>query len=463
MKGIDYKPPGPVLRAFLRSGAFVRGIRGPIGSGKSTACCIEIVRRAGQQAPGPDGIRHSRWAVIRNTQPELKTTTIKTWLQWMPQSIGQWREQGPPSHRITQDGIDIEVLFVALDRPEDVRKLLSMELTGAWINEAREIPKAVLDGLTGRVGRYPSAKDGGAAWAGVILDTNAPDTDHWWYRLAEELRPAGYEFFSQPAGDGPEAENIANLPAGYYDRAKAGKDDNWIKVYVRGEYGFVQDGKPVFPEYRDGMHCREVAPVPNLAVFVGLDFGLTPAAVFAQRMLTGQWRMLSEIVAEDMGIKRFAELLGAEMRGRYAGFGFEVFGDPAGDSRAQTDEVTPFEILRAAGIPARPAPTNDIVQRREVVASALNRLVDGEPGFIVSPRCRVLRKGLAGGYRYRRQAVTGEERYRDVPDKNAFSHVADAAQYLMLGAGEGRALIKRPEDHRVRPERADSEYNPFQW
>ena len=32
---------------------------------------------------------------------------------------------------------------------------------------------------------------------------------------------------------------------------------------------------------------------------------------------------------------------------------------------------------------------------------------------------------------------------RDVPDKNLYSHVADADQYLMLGAGEGRALVRR--------------------
>jgi hypothetical protein len=36
--------------------------------------------------------------------------------------------------------------------------------------------------------------------------------------------------------------------------------------------------------------------------------------------------------------------------------------------------------------------------------------------------------------------VSGE-RFADKPDKNMFSHVHDAAQYLFLGAGEGRALM----------------------
>lgn len=439
---VDYDPPGPVARAFLRSSAFVRGIRGPIGSGKSTACCIEILRRAAEQRPGPDRLRRSRWAVVRNTYPELKTTTIKTWHQWVSPDVGKWQSEGPPTHYVRSGDIELEVMFLALDRPEDIRKLLSLELTGAWVNEARDVPKAILDGLTGRVGRYPGAMAGGASWYGIILDTNAPDTDHWWYRLAEEETPEGWAFFAQPAGDGPDAENTPNLPAGYYERARAGKTDEWIKVYIRGEYGFVQDGKPVFPMYRDGVHCRPVAVNSALPVIVGVDFGLTPAAVFAQRTLTGHWRVLGELVMEDMGAKRFGEVLGREMRARFPDARFDIWGDPAGDSRAQTDETTPFQILRAAGIPARPAPSNDPVLRIEAVAAALNRMIDGEPGLAIDPGCRVLRKALAGAYRYRRIQIGGQERYHDQPEKNAYSHVSDALQYALVGAGEGATLIR---------------------
>src|SRR3546814_8676224 len=127
-------------------------------------------------------------------------------------------------------------------------------MTGAWLNEAREIPKAVLDTLTGRVGRFPSVAEGGCTWSGVIMDTNPPDNESWWYKLSEEETPEGWEFFKQPAGDSPDAENLQNLPAGYYDRIRAGKDEDWMKVYVRGEYGFVRDGKPVYPLFRDRIH-----------------------------------------------------------------------------------------------------------------------------------------------------------------------------------------------------------------
>lgn len=463
MTAIIYRPPGKVARAFMASNAFVRGIMGPFGSGKSTVCVVEILKRAKSQKPGPDGIRRSRWAVIRNTYPELKTTTIKTWHQWVAPSIGRWTETGPPMHQIKEGDIDLEVIFVSLDRPEDIAKLLGMELTGAWVDECREVPKAVIDGLTGRVGRYPSAAMGGCSWAGIIASTNPPDTDHWWYELSEEVRPEGWEFFRQPGGLHEDAENLdwlnqtpesLALPEGdpvrraqgrgYYQRQLAGKDADWCRVYIDGSYGFVRDGKPVYPEYRDEVHCREFSVNPALPLYVGIDFGLTPAAVFGQKTAMGQWLWHSELVTEDMGAVRFSEFLRAAMHERYPGFTFaSITGDPAGDSRAQTDEVTPFQILRAANIPAHPAPTNDFLKRRESVAVCLNRLVDGAPGLIVHPQCRTLRKGMAGGYNYRRVQVTGAEKYKDVPDKNQYSHVCEAGQYMMLGAGEARTLVKR--------------------
>lgn len=459
--GIVYEPPGPVSKAFLKSDAFVKGIMGPFGSGKSTVCVMEIIKRAKQQRVGSDGKRRSRWAVIRNTYPELKTTTIKTWHQWVSPALGRWVDSGPPMHHIQDQEIDLEVIFVSLDRPDDIAKLLGMELTGAWVDEAREVPKAVIDGLTGRVGRYPSAAMGGSEWSGIIMSTNPPDNDHWWYKLAEEVRPSGWEFYRQPGGLSPDAENRDNLPPDYYERQCAGKDPDWIKVYVDGDYGFVRDGRPVYPEYKDAVHCREFELMPKLPIHIGIDFGLTPAAIFAQKTPMGQWRWHSELVTEDMGAVRFAEMVRAAMRERYPDFVFgSITGDPAGDIRAQTDETTPFQILKAQGVPALPAPTNDFIKRRESVAVPLSRMIDGEPGLIIHPNCKMARKGMAGGYNYKRLQVTGEERYRDVPDKNMYSHVCEAGQYLMVGGGEAKLLVKRDRPS-YRPSMSITEYNIF--
>lgn len=442
----------PTLAAFHLSPAFVRGIRGPVGSGKSTACSWELHRRARQQARAPTGKRKTRFAVVRNTYRELADTTLKTWLDWFPEEIvGKFNHQDM-AHYIAIDDVECEVLFRALDRPDDIKKVLSLELTGAWINEAREIPKGIVDALGDRVGRYPSMRDGGCTWRGVVMDTNSPEDDHWWYRLAEEERPEGWAFFTQPGGliesggrfiENPAAENIANLEPGYYRTRAAGKSRDYVLVYYANQYGFVKDGRPVYPEYKDAIHSAKdmLKPVAGLPIYVGIDFGLTPAAVLGQRTVSGQWRWFDELVTENMGAVQFSKLLAPRLR-EYHGFEFRIFGDPAGDSRAQTDEQTPFMILKVNGIDATAAGTNDPVIRREAVAGACSRMIDGEPGLMVSPKCRVTRKGMAGGYGYRRLQVGGEERYADYPDKNRYSHPCEAAQYMMIGAGEGDQIIR---------------------
>jgi hypothetical protein len=477
-RNIEYWPPGPVSADFLKSKAFICGLKGPIGSGKSVTCVMKLLRNAAMQPLSSDGFRHSRYAITRNTAPELKSTTMVTWHQWVPKHLGNWVSQGPPTHHIIDpvNKLNMEVIFVPLDSPEDVKKVLSMDLTAAWMNEAREMPKAILDGLSGRVGRFKPDINQADIWPVdpmVLMDTNPPDTDHWWHALdtkdtstpfgrqmlqsmeesENELRAVGllapgqrlFEFFNQPGAYEHGAENLQNVIPGYYARAKAGKTQNWITVYVDGKYGFVQDGKPVFPEYRQQVHCREFNLIPGLPIAVGLDFGMTPAAVFAQYTPEGQWRIHSEIIGEGMNIFKFAAAIKAQCAQLYTGYRItKLTGDPAGNNRNSADKEsrTNFQILASLKVHAQPAPGGNVIPTRlAAVQYPLSRMINGEPGIIVHPQCRFLNKGLAGGYRYKRVKVTGDERYKDEPDKNVYSHVADALQYLLLGGGEYERII----------------------
>ncbi len=492
MPDLVYKCTGSVARMFMKSEMFVRGLRGPVGSGKSVACCMEMFRRSTQQEPSTDGIRYTKWAVIRNTNPELRTTTIATWLQWFPENEwGNFRWSPPFTHHIRKGDVDMEVLFLPLDTPDDVKKLLSLELTGVWVNEAREVPKPIIDAATSRVGRYPSKKDGvGPTWFGVIMDTNAPDTDHWWSimsgsapvpdHMSEEdalmlLKPDNWDFYDQPGGmreirgdenellgyeNNPEAENAENLPKKYYENMVRGKSRSWISVYVLNRLGSIEQGKSVYEGFTEATHvAKESLDIGPMPVYCGLDFGLTPAAAFAQRLPNGRWFILRELVCVDMGAVRFAEVLRRFIAEEFPNNQISIFGDPSGDFRAQTDETTPFEILRGAGLVARPAPSNDPVKRIEAVNGLLSRMVDGNSGFLIDrEKCQTLTTGFLGGYHYRRMQVTGE-RFEERPNKNKFSHVHDALQYLVIGAGEGRAMLRG--QNAMKPGNAKGKWSPF--
>jgi len=454
---IKYQPPGPNAAAFHQSDSFVRGLMGPVGSGKSSSCCVEIVARAIRQRASPDGIRRSRWLIIRNTYPELKSTTIKTWETWFPSNVApiKWDTPITSTMKINNigdgTGMELEVLFMALDRPTETGKLRSLELTGAWINEASEIPKEIFDMVTQRVGRFPSKLLGGPSWCGIILDTNPCDDDHWYYKLAEEERHEAWEFFRQPGGlykegegykPNPDAENILNLPDGhnYYIRQLPSKDDDWINVFLLGNYGSTRDGKPVYPEFNDKVHTldKNVEAERGLPLVLGWDFGLTPACVIMQVTARGKIIILDELVSEDMGIRQFAnEVVKPHLVTKYVGFQWFSAGDPAGNIRAQTDERTCLQELLEAGIATEPAPTNDFIPRREAVAFFLTRMADGQPAFALNPRCTWLRKGFLGRYKYERLKTSGPARYKDRPVKDMTSHIQDALQYACLRVRSG--------------------------
>lgn len=450
----------PTAVAFHASDAFVRGIRGPVGGGKTVACLIEILSKSSQQKPDRKKLRRTRWAVVRNTSPELKTTTIKSWQDWVPAEICPIRYDSPITGNLTlplEDGTTIkaEIIFLALDIEKDVKKLLSLELTGAYINEAKEIHKAVLDGVTQRVGRYPSMKDGGATWNGVIMDTNSPDDDHWWYEYECVATPKKWQFFTQPGAlllqrDGsyipnPKAENVKNHVKGYdyWLDMLGGKTKNWIKAFVLNEFATTEDGKPVFGDhYNEQIHNspNEFLPIKGLPIIMAFDFGLTPALVVGQVQATGQLRILDEVTTDRMGLEGFLkDCVNPLVARKYRGFERVVVGDPSGVKGSDNDERSCFDILRTAGYDVIPAPSNSLEPRLGAVRWWLSNLVGRAlPAFSIGVNCPVLRKGFAGGYKFERIQVGGAEaRFRDMPNKNRFSHPHDALQYL--------CMIARPE------------------
>lgn len=448
---IEYRAPKTVAR-FMAAQALVRLIIGPFGSGKSSGCIMELLVKAQLQTPARDGIRRTRFVVIRNTYRELMDTAKQTFESWIPEEIRTWIA-GESMFVVSFNDVEAYFLFRALDEPGDVKKLLSLDLTGAWINEAKEVPKAVLDTLTGRIGRFPnSPAQGYCNWSGIIMDTNPPDVDHWIYKMFEEHKyikeedRGEYLVFHQPSGLAPDAENIENLLQGqrtvagvplYYARMMVGKTQEWINVFVHGRYGFISDAKPVYPEYKDELHTSPIDLIwrPPNPIYLGMDFGLTPALVIAQRTPgIMQWQVLDEITSEDMGANRFAQHAVQYLHATYPNARMHGWGDPSGESRGQADEVTPFQVVQAAGLPIYPAPTNNPLRRREAVAGPLLQLgMTGQPSLIISPKAKVLRKGMNGGYHYARVQISGDERYHDVPAKTFHSHVCEALQYLLVG------------------------------
>jgi hypothetical protein len=466
---IEYitKPQGAILQNYADCRASRSFIMGPLGSGKTIQTINKIFDLMCEQEPVTDpqhkhyNKRLSRWAAVRNTYSELTSTTIKDWLE-CHEEFGPYKEgsKEPPNQKLTfklEDGTTVEaqIYFIAFDRPDHVKKARGLQLTGAWLNEIKELSKTVVDMLDLRIGRYPSKKEGATpSWFGMIGDTNAPDDDHWYYELAEESKPEDFVFHRQPGGvmlvgekwkPNPAAENLNNLPPEYYIRGMQGKSQDWIRINLGNEYGFVADGKPVHPRYIDSVHCQDLdfTPDPNTVIVLGFDFGRTPACAFLQQAEMGRWICFDEFCAEDMSAITFGPELKRYIDTTYPDFtfGFRGYGDPSGGKGGEATDDTAHQIIIASGLPCVPTISNKAALRRAALEKPMTEMcMDGKPRFVLLPKCKKIRKGLKGAFSYRRIQVSGE-RYTDEPDKNEYSHPVEALEYGLQGEGEGRSAV----------------------
>lgn len=465
---LQFNAPGPVCSAFLADRSNVSAIMGPMGSAKTSTVIMKFLRLAAEQAPSPvDGVRYTKVGVVRETTTNMKRTTIKSAKNWFG-GKGRWFGGGgsmePLSCQVKLslgDGTiaDLVFEFIGLDgnNIEDLAK--GWEITHYWLNEGDLVEESVKDWLDGRIGRYPSKIHGGASFYCGILDYNAPDTENYLYHLFEVTRPDNHRLFKQPGGRSPHAENLHNLPLGYYERMAAGKESWWVRRNVDNIYGFSRDGFPVFEEYNDDLHCggSVIAPVPGLPIIGYADAALHPGMVFVQRLGSGQVLLLDELYlyggAVQLGIAAL-EKLGRD----YPGFKF-VGGlvDPAAGKNAEHDiEADNWidTLSRTMNLQGRdrfrPAPTNDPVKRHDAVRELLTTLLDaGKPALLVSAKASVARKGFNASYRFKKRK-NGER--EDKPEKtHPVSDVHDAIQYCalddggyeMVSAKQGRARAAR--------------------
>jgi hypothetical protein len=478
LSNITYTAPKTISR-FMQSQSFGRIIAGPVGSSKTTGAMFELLRRACEQEPAADGYRYTRFAVVRTTLKQLRDTVINDIMSW----LGEISEYKISESKIFWNFGDVrsEIMFLPLENPEDQKRLLSLQLTGAWLNEGIETPVELISPLAGRLGRYPSGVLGVPTWFGWISDTNMPTEGSPWHKLMTEP-PPGIDVFIQPGGMEENAENLEHLvqtpetaklsltdPVGlskrrtqgrkYYERFIAMNSPQWCTRYVHAQFGPDPSGTAVFGStFKMSFHAvDDLEPVPGTMLIVGQDFGRSPCSVICQVNSKGQLLVLEEIMADDIGLElqiktRLRPTLTQE---RYFGCPAVIIGDPAGAAKSTMFEISEFDMLRNEGFAAMKAVTNDIDRRIEAVEKFLLGAVYGEPMFLIDKsRCPQLVRALAGGYRY---AYNKAGQRKTTPEKDEASHISDALQYACLASDsnmrnylQGRVLRRPVRRERVK-------------
>lgn len=425
----------------MQSDALIRIVRGPVGSGKSSCMVMELLRRAAQQAPDPsDKIRRTRFAIVRNTLPQLKTTCLKTINEML---------RGIAVHHVSENTVKINIgdiesewILLPLDSPENVQRLLSLDLTGAWLSEVRELPVRILLDVFSRCGRYPSQMHGGWTWKGVIAETNSFTEDSDWNKVLEEgdldgkPTPATWSYFVQPGARDVGAENREHIGANYYEDLIETNSPEWVEQYVDNIISPSLSGEAVFRRaFKTSFHVAtsELTPVPSTMILIGFDYGRNPSAVITQMDPHGRLLVLDEVFASNMGVEQFVQTMLRPVlaSAKYARLPVGICGDPSGIARSQIGEESVYGMLKRVGLSAQPAPTNDINPRLRAVEKWLLQQRAGGAAMLFSPTCVTLIRAMQSKYRY---AKKKDGELQPKPDKtHPWSDIADALQYATLG------------------------------
>lgn len=507
-----YVPGGPKLTAFHESEAFTRLLAGPIGSGKTVGAGVaEMIFAVMTQLPDADGVRSAVVGALRDNYRNLYATTMKTWLSWIPREYGNFvgSDDRPAVHELEFEApylpmhgaayagrtglCKLRVEWRALGTHTVEATCRGWELHGAYIDEADTTPIEALSFLAGRVKR--GGRKETRVSRGVWVTFNKPDTDHPLFNLAVE-EAANHSlnsvaFFDQPPGilpggppfvTNPDAENLANLDADYYEVASRGQPEWFVGRMIRNRWGASVAGEPVFGEVDlDRLFSKvELEPEPGDEIFLGMDGGGTPAAaIWGRDRRTGRRIKYGEVVLTDpldprgrrilhgVGFKRFAGALGDALFPRFARCQITMaWGDPAAFYGADREmgEYSDLEaVCHKLNIPIQPAPSNELGIRHEAVRALMldSNVHDGLPNIRINPSCRWTRRGFAGDYRWEARDPKAPAKRLKVQKTNS-SHAMEADQYALLG-DQGRMGVvagRAFDQHRPKQQMGGQTFSP---
>ena len=478
------------LKRALNSSALVKVVQGPVESGKTFWLIMSIYQDMCSMPRCKDGIRRSRYLIVRSTQGELERGIMRSWKDIFKEEIyGEVRGSMPAIHKLKFLDVECEVEFFAFedDSVQVLKKLRSTEYTGAACNEAQYQSLRQVLAIRQRTGRYPRAVDC-PDWdrkRRIWIDMNAPPlNDHWALYMRgdipypadmtedekRQLRcPDDWEFFVQPPAVKPiynEFGNISdfeihpdieNLP--YQDEeailsmCQTGDIDDIRRDYMN-EVVQIKSGKPRYPHFKREWHVNNgrLKPVEGIPVILGWDPGKYGALTIWQRV-NGQWRCAHEVNARsnpslqsaDKFLDKVIEIL-TTYYPWYRTAGLTCWSDPFGSRDTISPEFTFWNIARQKGLMFNSPMPKDSPSLRHETGTKMVRGGDmGNPKIMICPiGAPTFVDAMDGGCVMQTIRRAGEMVTQDKMLKNKHADVVESAEYAWWGGGEDNSIVDGP-------------------
>ncbi|MED5549303.1 MAG: hypothetical protein VX529_08060 [Pseudomonadota bacterium] len=484
-RGNERFPHGsPTLRRFLLDTTDVRLVEGPVESGKTVGCIGALYKAMCEMPRCLDGIRRSRWLIVRPTYSELETTVRRDWIDWFNQDLyGKMTETEPFTQTMRFLDVEAEIVMMSFKDASEasIKRLKSTQFTGAWVNECQFAPLRLIVEIIDRTGRYPRKVDCPEydRRKFAVLDNNAPFTrDHWLLYMRGDTpipddmppdqamaykTPHNWKFFKQPpavfekkdaAGNlvgyelNPRAENLQNMGEAPYSNL-GGKARDQIDRDYRNIATADRSGAPRYPDFSRDLHVsdKELTPYDGAAVQIGVDPGGSPGFTIGQSLDGRVYIYHSEEMpnTETLDLaRRIKDVLNKRFP-FHRQTGISVTGDPVGGWGSLNTKKTTKDIFAAEGLPYDvPAQKDQPGLRMSTGREVMRQMVRGSPKLVIDGQhCRHLIAALDGGMQMKPDGTLDK--------KSLYANCGESFEYWLWGAGEAKEILARPEGSRRAP------------
>jgi len=398
--------PTQKQREFLEHPAKFRAFVGGVGSGKTTAGCMEVIRCL-VQYPGSVGL------MGRKVWRDFYQTTLAVFYELIPPAI------------ILRDDKEIGYIMVRscsgepshlfLRSFDDPKKLEGMNLGFFFIDEAVEVDEEFFKRLIGRL-RHPVGPRRG--W----IASTPPPTSHWIFKRFVASHNPNYAVIQASTYDNP------YLPQDYIKTLEENFGGEFKQRFILGHWGFDREGAPVFPNFDPSIHVvkHEELDIPEV-LYRGIDFGFrNPAAVWGYMDEWGRLIIIDEFLGEMMTIDAFLHKLASIDQTHYPHSRVIAdYHDPHSTYKTDLVWIDRAEAMRRHGFVPIAASGGSVEYGITVISRLLDTLVMRHPLLRISSKCNLLIEAFMGGYCW-------DETGKHIVD-SVYTHIMDALRYLVVG------------------------------
>lgn len=283
----------PKQREFLGSPNFASALVGGQGSGKSVILCASAMLNA-MRDPGGYSL------VGRLNYPALIDSTLQIFLELVPPEFGDYQPTAKEFRYV--NGHVTVFRHLDITDPKVAGHIKSMNLSGAWIDEATEISEETYLLITGRVRRKT------APMHQVRLASNPAGRDWVWRWFFDPQRKPAFQKnlgISMSTFDNTHLDKdvVANWVATY--------PADWADRYLHGHFSDFSD--LIYKEFSDHTHVWN--PMQPHAVFGGegnppLDWPIIIGMDIGSDTEHDPWSIALIAVAPDGRLYQFDEVYG---------------------------------------------------------------------------------------------------------------------------------------------------------